>query len=35
MPMGGKGRYEVLIIFENNGDTAARCMYQRHSTFQL
>ena len=22
MPMGGKGRYEVLIIFENNGDTA-------------
>ena len=20
MPMGGKGRYEVLIIFENNGD---------------
>ena len=24
MPMGGKGRYEVLIIFENNGDTALR-----------
>lgn len=22
MPMGGKGRYEVLILFENNGDTA-------------
>ena len=21
MPIGGKGRYEVLIIFENNGDT--------------
>jgi len=22
MPMGGKGRYEVLILFENNGDNA-------------
>ena len=22
MPMGGKGRYEVLIMFENDGDTA-------------
>ncbi|MGY8755640.1 MAG: hypothetical protein ACKVIR_08110, partial [Candidatus Poseidoniales archaeon] len=21
MPMGGKGRYEVLVLFENNGDT--------------
>ena len=22
IPLGGKGRYEVLILFENNGDTA-------------
>ena len=24
IPLGGKGRYEVLILFENNGDTALR-----------
>ena len=24
IPLGGKGRYEVLILFENNGDTAYR-----------
>ena len=27
MPVGGKGRYEVLILFENNGDTALKDVY--------
>ena len=30
MPMGGKGRYEGLILFENNGR-----LYQRYSPFKL
>jgi hypothetical protein len=27
IPLGGKGRYEVLILFENNGDTALSDLY--------
>jgi len=27
IPLGGKGRYEVLILFENNGDTALKDVY--------
>ena len=27
IPMGGKGRYEVLILFENNGDTALQDVF--------
>ena len=27
IPLGGKGRYEVLILFENNGDTALQDIY--------
>jgi uncharacterized repeat protein (TIGR01451 family) len=27
LPVGGKGRYEVLILFENNGDTALQDVY--------
>ena len=27
IPLGGKGRYEVLILFENNGDTALQDVY--------
>ena len=27
LPVGGKGRYEVLILFENNGDTALKDVY--------
>jgi hypothetical protein len=27
LPIGGKGRYEVLILFENNGDTALQDVY--------
>ena len=27
IPLGGKGRYEVLILFENNGDTALKDLY--------
>ena len=27
--MGGKGRYEVLILFENNGDTALQDVFIR------
>jgi hypothetical protein len=29
IPMGGKGRYEVLILFENNGDTALQDVFIR------
>ena len=27
IPLGGKGRYEVLILFENNGDTALQDVF--------
>ena len=27
IPLGGSGRYEVLILFENNGDTALQDVY--------
>ena len=27
IPMGGEGRYEVLILFENNGDTALQDVF--------
>jgi len=27
IPLGGNGRYEVLILFENNGDTALQDVY--------
>jgi uncharacterized repeat protein (TIGR01451 family) len=27
LPVGGKGRYEVLILFENNGNTALQDVY--------
>ena len=27
LPVGGKGRYEVLILFENNGDTALQDVF--------